>query len=241
LKPSLTSVSATDGLAASAQKSWSATEVKILEAARHLIADEGHHNFSMRGIAQKSGIHLKSLQYYFRTKQELLTSVANYTIEKYYFETYDKMFAEKRAVAPRERFALMLDHLLADLSDPFTARLFPELWALANHDEDVAAALDLFYVRHIASIEKMVIALNPTLSADVALHRAALAAMTIEGLVLILGHGKTKRAEYEGLLSVTKETILRLVMLPTQTEPAEFVSLAPAIKSNTRNMRSRKQ
>lgn len=223
------------------QKSWSATEVKILEAARQLIAEGGYHNFSMRGVAQKSEIHLKSLQYYFRTKQEMLTSVVNYTIEKYYFDTYDKMFAEKRAITPRERFELMLDHLLADLSDPFTARLFPELWALASHDDDVAAALDLFYVRHIASIEKMVGVLNPKLPSDMALHRAALAAMMIEGLVLILGHGKKKRTEYAGLLSAAKQTILRLVMLPIQNAPAEFVKLTPAIKPKTRRVRARKQ
>lgn len=237
MKPTPTSVASTDTPAAPSQKPWSAMEAKILEAARQLIADEGYHNFSMRGVAQKSGIHLKSLQYYFRTKQDMSTSVVNYTIEKYYFETYDKMFAEKQAITPRERFAVMLDHLLADLSDPFTARLFPELWALANHDDDVAAALDLFYVRHIASIEKMVVVLNPKLPTDVALHRASLVAMMIEGLVLILGHGKKKRAEYAGLLSAAKETILRMVMLPMQNAP----KLTPPIKSKARRVtRSRK-
>lgn len=197
-----------------ATKSWAPMEVQILEAARHLIAEEGYHNFSMRGIAQKSGIHLKSLQYYFRTKQAMLTSVVDYTIENYYFATYDKLFEEKGARTTAERFALMLDHLLADLSDPFTAKLFPELWALASHDNDVAEALDLFYQRHISSVEKMVALLNPRLSKEESGHRAALAAMMIEGLVLIIGHGKKKHTQYAKLRDAAKEMITRMVALP---------------------------
>lgn len=239
LKPSVTFVPAIDTREIKSQKSWSSTEVRILESARHLIADEGYHNFSMRGIAQKSGIHLKSLQYYFRTKQELLASVVNYTIEKYYFETYDKMFVEKGAITPFERFSLMLDHLLADLSDPFTARLFPELWALASHDTDVAAALDLFYVRHIASIEQMITVLNPRLPDKVAFHRAALVAMMIEGLVLIMGHGKKRRPEHVGLLVAAKETVLRLVTLPMQPGADDSSNFKSTLKSN-KTRRSRK-
>lgn len=219
---------------APAAKTWSPMEVQILEAARHLIAEEGYHNFSMRGIAQKSGIHLKSLQYYFRTKQDMLSSVVDYTIENYYFATYDKLFEEKGASTPQEQFALMLDHLLTDLSDPFTARLFPELWALASHDDDVAEALDNFYVRHISSIERMVAVLNPRLSGQEAAHRAALMAMMIEGLVLIIGHGKKKRPSYAKLRDAAKGMILRMVALPGDGASCTISRQSVRSKSNTR-------
>lgn len=193
---------------------WSEMEVQILEAARHLIADEGYHNFTMRGIAKNSGIHLKSLQYHFRTKHEMLTAVVNYTIEKYYFQPYGKLFAEKSAGTPRERFSVMLDHLIDDLSNEFTARLFPELWALGSRDKDVADALDVFYCRHVESVTAMVEGINPALTRRIATHRAAMIAMMIEGLLLILGHGKPKHPKYANLRSSIKDTIFQMIMAP---------------------------
>lgn len=193
---------------------WSDMEVQILEAARHLIAEEGYHNFTMRAIAQNSGIHLKSLQYYFRTKQVMLMAVVNYTIEKYYFQPYDKLFADKSAVTPREQFSVMLDYLLDDLSNKFTARLFPELWALGSHDKDVADALDVFYSRHIGSITTMVEKINPALTHRVATYRAVMIAMMIEGLLLILGHGRPKHQKYANLRSSINNTIFQIIMAP---------------------------
>lgn len=205
-------------------------EVQILEAARHLIADEGYHNFTMRGIAQNSGIHLKSLQYYFRTKQEMLTAVVNYTIEKYYFQPYAKLFAEKSAGTAEERFSVMLDYLLDDLSNEFTARLFPELWALGSHDKDVADALDVFYCRHVESVTTMVEGINPALTRRAATHRAAMIAMMIEGLLLILGHGKPKHPKYANLRSSIKDTIFQMILAPSSDGLAVQVT-RPATKS----------
>ncbi len=207
---------------------WSDMEVQILEAARHLIADEGYHNFTMRGIAKNSGIHLKSLQYHFRTKQEMLSAVVNYTIEKYYFQPYGKLFAEKSAGTPSERFSVMLDYLIDDLSNEFTARLFPELWALGSHDKDVADALDVFYCRHVESITTMVERINPALTRRAATHRAAMIAMMIEGLLLILGHGKPKHPKYANLRSSVKDTIFQIIMGPASERLAVQMAPPPA-------------
>lgn len=210
---------------------WSETEKQIIEAARHVIADEGYHNFSLRGTAAKSGMHLKSLQYYFKTKRDLLNAVVDYTLEQYYFATYDKLFARKKARTPRQRFLVVIEYLLDDLADPFTARLFPELWALANHDEDVRTALDLFYQRHLASLEEMIHALNPKLGALAAKRRAALVGMMIEGLVLILGHGKPRHPHLVDLEGIARQTILDIVKLPARAP-------TPSVRRNVSRKRS---
>jgi AcrR family transcriptional regulator len=221
-------------------RDWSDKEILILEAARKLIAHQGYHSFSMRRVANRSGIHLKSLQYYFRTKQDMLNAVVNYTIEKYYFGSYGRLFLEKSAGTAKERFSLMIDHLLDDLSDPLTAKLFPELWALANHDTAVKAAMDLFYVRHLASLEAMILQLKPSLGEREAKHRAALIGMMIEGLVLILGYGKPKHDQYTDLQDAAKEMILCLVLLPPQNRESAK-SLKPNRNSSTTAARLRTQ
>lgn len=222
-------------------RDWSDKEILILEAARKLIAGQGYHSFSMRCVANRSGIHLKSLQYYFRTKQDMLNAVVNYTIEKYYFGSYGRLFLEKSAGTAKERFSLMLDYLLDDLSDPLTAKLFPELWALANHDTAVKAAMDLFYMRHLASLEAMILKLKPSLGEREAKHRAALIGMMIEGLVLILGYGKPKHDQYTDLQDAAKETILRLVMLPPgKRESADSAKPNRSNSGTTARRRTRK-
>jgi AcrR family transcriptional regulator len=188
-------------------RQWSDTEISILEAARHIIADDGYHKFSLRATAARAGMHLKSLQYYFPTKKQLLIDVVNYTIENYYFHPYQVLFAKLGVQTSEEKFRVMIEYLLDDLKQPFTARLFPELWALASHDPEVAEVLDIFYLRHLASIEEMIRSIEPGLPISGVSHRAAIIGMLIEGLLLIMGHGKPKHPQYEGLRASVTDTI----------------------------------
>jgi len=188
------------------EPSWSDTEISILESARKLIAEEGYHKFSLRATAARSNIHLKSLQYYFPTRKRLLIAVVNYTLDNYYFRPYEVLFARFSATTPEHRFRVMIEFLLDDLEQPFTTRLFPELWALASHEPELAEVMDIFYVRHLASIEQMIRHADPRLSPAVVSHRACIIGMLIEGLLLIMGHGKPKHPQYEGLKTSVIDT-----------------------------------
>ena len=46
--------------------------VEIMEACRTVLIDKGYTQFSLRNIAKEAGIHLSNLQYYFRTRDDLL-------------------------------------------------------------------------------------------------------------------------------------------------------------------------
>ena len=46
----------------------------ILDAAERLLVDEGHAALSLRGVAQRAGIRLGNLQYYFATREEIVRS-----------------------------------------------------------------------------------------------------------------------------------------------------------------------
>ncbi len=196
---------------------WTSSKAEILEAARRLIVANGYHEFSMRSVAEASAMHLKSLQYHFRTKKDLIDAVVTYTLEKSYLETYERLFEAKASGDPNDRFAIMLDYLLDDLSDPFTSRLFPELWALANHDKDVSKAIDHFYLRHIGSIGDAIARINPGIGAAEIGERSALIAMQIEGLVLIIGHGKRKHPEFRDLKTAAKRHMIEIALAPART------------------------
>lgn len=194
---------------------WTSTEIRILEAARKIIANKGYSKFSMRSIASGAGIHLKSLQYYFPSKKVMLDAVVSYTIEHYYFEEYLKQFESHAAVTPRQRLDVMLDYLIDDLSNPFTSRFFPELWALATRDKDMTAALDHFYQSHLASLQNLFAEVNPALNRETAALKATVVGMLIEGLVLIMGHGKPAHPERVNLAEFAKGTVLQIIESPS--------------------------
>lgn len=197
------------------ESKWTAAEIRILEAARKIIANKGYSKFSMRSIASDAGIHLKSLQYYFPSKKVMLDAVVSYTIEHYYFEEYLKQFESHDAVTPEQRLAVMLDYLIDDLSNPFTCRFFPELWALASRDKDMTAALDHFYQSHLTSLQSLFAEVNPALDRETATLKAAVVGMMIEGLVLIMGHGKPAHPERINLADFVKGTILQIIAAPS--------------------------
>lgn len=197
------------------ESKWTAAEIRILEAARKIIANRGYSKFSMRSIASDAGIHLKSLQYYFPSKKVMLDAVVSYTIEHYYFEEYLKQFESHDAVTPEQRLAVMLDYLIDDLSNPFTSRFFPELWALASRDKDMTAALDHFYQSHLTSLQNLFTEVNPALDRETATLKAAVIGMMIEGLVLIMGHGKPAHPERVNLAEFVKGTIQQIILAPS--------------------------
>ena len=64
---------------------------EILEAAIALIVDEGYSSLTMRALAREVGMKLASLQYHFRTTDELMRGVVNHI-----GDTYDQSFEALR-------------------------------------------------------------------------------------------------------------------------------------------------
>ena len=189
-------------------------KIGILEAARKVLAEEGYAKFTLRRVAAESGMHLKSLQRYFPTKRALLTSALEYTLHTYYEEQYSKIFKQKHITSPRDQLLVVIDYLLKDLRSTFTTRFFPELWALASHDEDASAALDSGYTLHRAGFARLILAMNPSLSQKSVAHRAVIIAMLLEGLMLVIGDNKPHHEEFEDLDEEVKKRILDIVMAP---------------------------
>ena len=57
--------------------------VEIMEACKIVLIDKGYTQFSLRNIAREAGIHLSNLQYYFRTREELIKGLIDYNSKSY--------------------------------------------------------------------------------------------------------------------------------------------------------------
>ncbi|MFZ5754308.1 MAG: TetR/AcrR family transcriptional regulator [Bacillota bacterium] len=102
---------------------------KILDAAYECLATRGYAQVSLRDIAQKAGVVLSQLNYYYGSKQGLFIEVVNMMTKKYLarFEEY-----LKEGTTPQEKMASLKRFFQEMLNnDPGLFRIFYDLTGLA--------------------------------------------------------------------------------------------------------------
>ncbi|MCY1080478.1 TetR/AcrR family transcriptional regulator [Archangium lansingense] len=153
----------------------------VLDAAERLLVDEGHGALTMRGVAQRAGIRLGNLQYYFPTSEELVQALLARVLERATARLEERMGL---AGNPAEALDAALDSLLEDQLNPDSYRLFYDLWALAAREPAIAAELRAFYARYVDRTEELLVNAAPGLPRAEARVRAELLVALLEGLSL---------------------------------------------------------
>jgi len=157
---------------------------QILQKAIDILASEGYANLSMRSLARASNIKLGALQYHFRTRDDMLHGLVDFTLEEY-SRAFEELAESGRSHGLRETVRFLLYDTPAD--DTLQAyRLFPQLWAMAQTEPVVRALLNDIYGQYLAILEEgFTNAGSPTPRAE------AIAFMSmIEGSALFLGPGR---------------------------------------------------
>ena len=154
----------------------------ILDAATRVLVEEGYAQLSTRKIAARAAIGPGHLQYYYRTKADVVRAL----LERYLERSLRDIEARGAAVggAPAVRLRTMLDGILDDQDDVAACRMFWEIWALAARDALVAAAAAAFYARYRQGVAAALRAALPGLSAARAERRAAVLVSLFEGLTV---------------------------------------------------------
>lgn len=179
----------------------------ILDAARDVLTQDGYNKFTLRAVACRAGVHLKTLQYYFDTKGRLLSEALNHLLENY-FASYIQLYRRLGNLSSADALTVTIEFLLEDMTDEKTGKLFFELWALAARDPEAEQALDGLYVRHRRHLELLISRVNPRLRPETVSLRATIIAAQIEGLMIFIGAGKPKHPEFEGL----RDEALRMII-----------------------------
>jgi len=155
----------------------------VLDAAAALLAEEGAAGLSTRKIAARAGMHGGNLQYYFRTKQDLVRALLERCIDESRERVGRRMAAARGSAKERLRDAV--DEILDDQSSPADCALFRELWAMATHDPEVAVAVHGFYRGYIDEVATMLRAVAPRLAAARARRAATMVVAMLEGLSIV--------------------------------------------------------
>lgn len=170
------------------KKKYSDRRDEILDTTIAVLANEGYTSVSMRSIADRIGIHLSTLQYYFPTKRDLLNSTIERSIGSM-LRLMDEITLSSSS-DPKKVLRKALKIHLAACHDRTIARLFVALWAMAGHDEDVSQLLNEVYKRDCERYSTLIKKANPLLSRRTCEHRAVLILAQLEGLVLFISPGK---------------------------------------------------
>ncbi|NOD92370.1 TetR family transcriptional regulator [Ruegeria sp. HKCCD4884] len=125
----------------------SAKEAQILECALKLLIEIGDAGLTMRRIADCAGMRLSNVQYYFKSRDDVLIAM----VAQYFDEcakSLQKMTEESIAESERERVRFLVTAGLShgqQISD--MCRAFREIWAISSRNEIVDNSLMDYYRR----------------------------------------------------------------------------------------------
>ena len=137
------------------------TRELILHAALSLLVEEGYQAMSMRRVAASCGMKLGNLTYHFASREDLVRDLLDAVIRAYEIEF--EAIVHAPGTPPEERLADICGMLLEDIRSKKTTHVFPELWALSNHDLFILERVQEAYARARKPLVEIVGEMRPDL------------------------------------------------------------------------------
>jgi AcrR family transcriptional regulator len=190
---------------------------QILRAALNLLVEQGYRAMSMRKVAAACDMKLGNLTYYFPTKEDLVRELLDAVISSYEIE-FDAIVHEE-GVSAEDRLTELCVLILEDICTKKTTRIFPELWALSNHDPFVLERVQELYARARVVLNEVIAELNPALPEDERQTLALFISASMEGLTVFAGHKKPFQLQMPWLERIACKSFLQLV---TSLKPGEI-------------------
>ncbi len=183
--------------------------LKILQSAQDLMISGGYHNLTLRKVAAGAGISVGNLNYYYSNKQDLLRDLLDTVIAAYIAE-FDNV-RQDAGVSLEDQFIAIVRFIIDDLGTQATTNFFPELWALANHDEHAAERMDALYTKARLVLNDLIASLNPALSDQSREQVALFISASMEGLTPFVGYQKPWANDRDAISNIAAISFLNLV------------------------------
>lgn len=196
---------------ATGRRAGNDTAARIVLAARELLMNEGYAHFSMRNVAARAGVHLANVQYYFKTREDLVRALLDDTGAR-----YRASYHELQAAAPADRtarFEQVVDFHLKDIATWETRRYFIQLWALLTEiDGHTGNLMNDLYAIDIQQLSACIADLVPDTEPAEVRRRASVLAAMIEGMVVVRGAHSRSAAEMKKLMSRAQAVAMQIAL-----------------------------
>lgn len=197
------------------------TRQLILRAALSILVDEGYRAMSLRRVATKCKIRFGNLTYHYPTREELVSELLDSVLRGY--EAGYEAISDGRDLCPEDRLVRLCRYTAEEIRSKQTTRLFPELWALSNHDKFVFERMHALYRRGIVPMRKVVEELRPDLSQDVCTALSLFICVSIEVLMVFAGFRKPFEPWIAAFESIASRCFVDLVKNVTAKEVGKLV------------------
>ncbi len=187
-----------------------ATACEILDAAVALVEEVGAENFSARKVAERSGLKLASVQYYFPTRAALVRAMIEYWIDDYHDRLIAKLTGQ--SADPAAAMRDYLDFLMVESLALRGRAFWNYVWSLADLDADVSAALTQFMTLYRSLFALLIRRVNSALSEREALRLAAALSSMIDGIGSVVGEGRPTDADLAGIEDMVKSLAFRIAV-----------------------------
>lgn len=183
----------------------------ILESARTIIIEEGFSLFSSRYVAERCGIRLATLQYYFKTTEDLFRATFDYAIELESIQVH-KLIGDVGTDPEKNLRAQIRGHIRANAQHD-TAGFFYQLWAKANLDDFASLLMGEFYTGLCEQLATLLMEYNTSLSKRDANARAGMIMAFLEGAMMFTSPNSmksTKKFKFSEKMMI--DTVLDLAL-----------------------------
>ncbi len=187
----------------------SETVDRILKAALRVLINEGSSAFTLRRIASECGLQVGNVSRHFPRK-ELLVQVLLDEILTMSDELIEQNIREP-GISAEEALAMVIAETLDDMRSKETTHLFPELWAMSNHSDFVAARLAASHRYMHSLIGSFVRKLNPLLNDDEVETVSIFINSAMDGTMMTAGCGKPWANKLPQLKAVYVKYLIKMV------------------------------
>lgn len=192
----------------------------ILQAALHVLIEEGASAFTLRRIAGECGLKLGNVSRHFPRKEMLVQVLLEELLKP--SEGLVEQNIRKAGMSAEDALTLIIEGSLDEIKTKRMTHLFTELWAMANHNEFVADRVEALYDYLHKLIAEFVMQLNPKLDAKDAYAVSLFISASIEGSTLLAGFGKPWNSMMPQIKGLAVKSLINLVKTIT---PAELRAL----------------
>jgi AcrR family transcriptional regulator len=180
----------------------------ILRAATNELIEHGYAQFSLRGVAAAAGMSLSTLQYHFKSFDELLAATMKCLLDSYLDGAEAAL--NQPSKRPQDPLANLITYSLQQVKSPRLTVATTESWALAHRNALARETMQVGYKRYLALFVAAIKPLNPRLSEAQLRSRAALIGAQIDGLLLYTFEGAPPLLDWEILERTCIESAIRL-------------------------------
>lgn len=187
--------------------------VQILETALDIVIESGYQALTLREVARRCNIQIGAVSYYYKSRSDLLQDVINMVLVPY----ADNISAILRepSLSAEQKLERFIRLLLEDIQTKRTTRLFPHLWALANHDPFVAKAVDSIYILERRTLTRLIAEINPSLADQECEALAVYVSASVAGSTMFVGFEKPWSGELPLYSAIACLGLIQLVKTVT--------------------------